>query len=59
MISGKNKKQKKMSVKINNKEEFEQFYPYDNKNRIDYPKIYPYICEWRYDRWKQKSITRL
>lgn len=31
---------------INNKEEFEQFYPY-SKDQIDnYPKEYPCMCNW-------------
>lgn len=33
--------------KISNKEEFEQFYPYENKTSIKkYPKEYPCICDW-------------
>ena len=36
--------------KINNKKEFEDFYPYENKQGIkNYPKEYPCICTWEED----------
>lgn len=34
---------------INNKEDFEEFYPYDKKYIRDYPKEYPCICKWVYE----------
>ena len=30
---------------IGNKKEFENFYPYDKKDIIEYPKEYPCICK--------------
>ena len=35
-----------MAQVINNKEEFEEFYPYDKKYIKEYPKEYPCICYW-------------
>jgi hypothetical protein len=34
-----------MTKVINNKEEFEKFYPYDKKYIKEYPKEYPCICK--------------
>lgn len=32
---------------INNKQEYEDFYPYENKAGIkEYPKEYPCVCTW-------------
>jgi hypothetical protein len=31
---------------INNKEEYEEFYPYSKDKIKEYPKEYPCICSW-------------
>lgn len=33
-------------MRIDNKEEFEQFYPYKDKTNINYPEKYPCLCYW-------------
>jgi hypothetical protein len=34
---------------INNKEEFEEFYPYDKNYITEYPKEYPCVAKWEYE----------
>ena len=34
---------------INNKQDFENFYPYDKKYIDEYPKEYPCICKFEYE----------
>jgi hypothetical protein len=34
---------------INNKKEFEEFYPYDKKYIKEYPQEYPCIAKWEYE----------
>ena len=34
---------------INNKEEFESFYPYDKKYIDEYPREYPCVCKWEHE----------
>jgi hypothetical protein len=35
---------------INNKEEFEEFFPYPKKDQIrEYPKEYPCVCKWEHE----------
>ena len=34
---------------INNKEEFEEFYPYDKKYIEEYPKEYPCVAKWEHE----------
>ena len=36
--------------KVNNKKEFKDFYPYEDKSKIKtYPKEYPCIVNWEYE----------
>lgn len=34
---------------INNKEEFEKFYPYSKDQISEYPKEYPCVAKWEYE----------
>ncbi len=37
-------------VVINNKQEYEEFYPYENKQGIKkYPDEYPCVCTWEFE----------
>jgi hypothetical protein len=36
----------KINMVINNKEEFENFYPYSKDQIKEYPKEYPCVCSW-------------
>jgi hypothetical protein len=48
---------------IHNKEEFEEFYPYLNKEIKEYPKEYPCVCRWYHEggglmgEYKQVYVT--
>jgi hypothetical protein len=34
---------------VNNKEEFEDFYPYSKDQISEYPKEYPCVCKWEHE----------